>query len=232
MFTLLKQAVSVPRLTGALTGLAVTAALLFGAAPASAANFSFTGTIAQDDTVQFFNFSVGAASTVTLLTYSYAGGVQADGNVVAQGGFDPILSLFDASTGLLINSNDDGLSSQVGTDIITGFTFDTFLQSALGIGTYTVAVSQFDNFAIGPFLINGFLQTGSPNFTASFGCSNGQFCDVGGFNRTNSWAFDVLNVNSAVVVPPSVIPIPAALPLFLTGLAGLGFIARRKKQAA
>lgn len=31
---------------------------------------------------------------------------------------------------------------------------------------------------------------------------------------------------------PTVVPIPAALPLFLTALAGLGFMARRKKLAA
>ncbi len=31
-------------------------------------------------------------------------------------------------------------------------------------------------------------------------------------------------------IPP--VPLPAALPLFLSGLAGLGFIARRRKQTA
>ena len=32
--------------------------------------------------------------------------------------------------------------------------------------------------------------------------------------------------------PPEVIPLPAALPLFLTGLAGLGLMRRRKRQAS
>ena len=41
-----------------------------------------------------------------------------------------------------------------------------------------------------------------------------------------------IGVTSASLFPPSsVIPLPAALPLFLTGLAGLGLMRRRKRQA-
>lgn len=49
--------------------------------------------------MQLFNFTVGASSTVTLVTKSYAGGILADGTVISACGFDPILTLFD-STGL------------------------------------------------------------------------------------------------------------------------------------
>jgi hypothetical protein len=70
-------------------------------------------------------------------------------------------------------------------------------------GTYTVAISQFDNFAVGPNLSNGFLQS-NPNFTAIY-CSNGQFCDVTGNNRTSAWAFDILNVDTAAVPEPMTI---------------------------
>ena len=38
-----------------------------------------------------------ATSTVTLQTYGYAGGTNAAGQVIAQGGFDPILALFDST---------------------------------------------------------------------------------------------------------------------------------------
>ncbi len=56
--------------------------------PVQAADFSFRGNFSTDDEVHLFNFSVGATSTVTLKTLSYAGGTQADGTVISAGGFD------------------------------------------------------------------------------------------------------------------------------------------------
>ena len=196
---------------------------------ASAASFSFTGTFSADDDVQLFNFTAGGASTVTMRTYSYAGGVQADGNVVSAGGFDPILALFD-NAGNFIGQNDDGAIGTVSTDPNTIEAWDTYLDVALVAGNYTVAIMQYDNFALGPTLSDGFLQTGNPFFTGTLGnCSNGQFCDVSGVNpynnRTNEWAFDVLNVATA-----SVVPIPAAAWLFGSGLIGLIGVARRKRS--
>ena len=50
--------------------------------------------------------------------------------------------------------------------------------------------------------------------------------------RDNHWAFDVLNVNAAVVVLPrvDVVPEPENYALMLAGLGLLGFIVRRRKQ--
>src|SRR3954449_4659978 len=118
---------------------------ILAASLASAANFSFQGSLTRDDQVQLFTFSVGSASTVTLRTWSYAGGVNAAGATIARGGFDPILALFD-STGARINQNDDG-NSNVPADSVTTAHFDTFLQSVLGPGVYTVSVMEYDNFA-------------------------------------------------------------------------------------
>jgi len=210
-------------------GVSMFSGMFFG--PAWALNFSFTGTFSQDDEVQLFDFSVGTFSTVTLKTLSYAGGTQADGNMVSAGGFDPILALFD-STGGLIDENDDGSPPDVGTDPGTGQAYDTFLQLGLNPGDYTVAISQYDNFAIGPNLSNGFDRVGSGNFTgAGFSCSNGAFCDVEGENRTNGWAFDILNVEGASLPggSPDPVPEPSALFLLGTGLAGLVVLRGRKK---
>ena len=55
------------------------AAILACTTPSKADNFSFTGSFAVDNDVQLFNFSVTAPSTVTLRTWSYAGGTNAAG---------------------------------------------------------------------------------------------------------------------------------------------------------
>lgn len=192
-------------------------------APAFAADFSFRGTFSTDDEVQLFNFTVGAPSTVTLRTYSYAGGTQSDGTVVPRGGFDPILALFDGA-GNFIGQNDDGGPSLVPTDPVTSTAWDTFLSRILAPGNYTVSVMQYDNFANGPTLANGFSRQGAGNF-------RGGFIDVSGTvgaQRTSAWAFDILNVEQAEVIPSTPIPTPALLP----GLVGLGVAALRKRKAA
>lgn len=201
---------------------------------ANAADFSFQRNFSQDDDVQLFNFSVGTSSNVTLRTYSYAGGTQADGTVVAAGGFDPVLALFDAA-GNFINLNDDGGFS-VPADPVTGASFDSFLQALLAPGNYTASVMQFNNFPVGPTLADGFIRDGDGNFTAPF-CLSGAtaFCDVTGTARTNAWAFDVLNVSSAVVVPPTSkdVPEPALLSgLVMLGVAGLKSRKNKMTEAA
>jgi PEP-CTERM motif len=197
------------------------------ASPVRATDFSFTGSFTSDDNVQLFNFTVGAPSNVTLRTWSYAGGINAAGQSIARGGFDPILAVFNAS-GAVIGQNDDGGSS-VPADSVTGSHFDTFLTlNSLAAGNYRVSVMEFDNFAIGPNLSNGFERQGQGNFTVAFGnCPGGHFVDVNGPPggcRDGHWAFDILNVSEANVVPPTV-PEPASLLLVATGL--LGFALRR-----
>src|SRR5271166_7001129 len=91
--------------------------------------FSFTGTFTQDDQLELFQFTAPSAS-VTLRTWSYAGGTNAAGHLISPGGFDPVLSLFDATGGLMSSSpltasNDDGAG--VGTDLSTGNAFDSLL---------------------------------------------------------------------------------------------------------
>lgn len=51
----------------------------------------------------------------------------------------------------------------------------------LAAGNYTATLTQFDSFAVGPLLTDGFRGTGYENF--------------GG--RDSHWALDVLNVSSA-----------------------------------
>ncbi|MFL6752380.1 MAG: DVUA0089 family protein, partial [Sphingomicrobium sp.] len=145
--------------------------------PDGTQGFSFTGTLATANTVLQFDFTITAQSDITLRTYSYAGGTNAAGQAIPSGGFDPILALFDAA-GALIGQNDDG-GSNVPADPTTGSHYDTFLQRALAAGNYTVTVTAYSNFAVGPNLSNGFTGGGSFN------------------GRTANFAFDVLGADTA-----------------------------------
>ncbi|MGH8763084.1 MAG: DVUA0089 family protein [Nitrosospira sp.] len=180
---------------------------------ANAADFSFAGGFANDNEVQEFNFAVaGAAQDVTLRTWSYAGGTDAAGTVIARGGFDPIVSLFNASTGSLIGVNDDG---HLVTDPVSGNSYDSFLMQTLAAGNYTATVTQYSSFPSGS-LADGFQGTGHSDF--------------GG--RDSHWALDVLNVGSASLGDSYVSPIPEpeSYALLLAGLGLVGFMARRKKS--
>lgn len=148
------------------------------------------------------------SSVVTLRTLSYAGGVNASGQTIGRGGFDPILAVFD-SQGRLIGQNDDGGSS-VPADPVTGRHYDTFLTVSLPPGTYTVCIMQYDNFANGPNLSNGFVDTGRGNFTAALYGPPGAtdpFWDANSSKRDGHWAFDILNVNQAQAIPKPAIKI-------------------------
>ncbi len=187
----------------------------------SASTVSFTGSLANDNSVALQALTVTSDSAVTFRTYSYAGGVNGAGTIVPSGGFDPILDLFD-SHGALIAESDDG-GSLVPADPTTLQNFDVYLKAALPAGSYTVALAQYDNFANGPDLSAGFPQTSS-TFTSEFGCSNGVFCDVTGANRTASWALDITTVSAASTMAPE----PSVAALFAVGLSVLGIFRGRK----
>ncbi|NJC04930.1 hypothetical protein GGQ97_000723 [Sphingomonas kaistensis] len=187
----------------------VAATLFATGTAASAADYSYSGSLAGPNAVQLFNFTVTSPSSVTLRTYSYAGGINAAGQTITSGGFDPILALFDGS-GELVGENDDG-GLNVPADATTGSRYDTFLQALLQPGTYTVSVAAYSNFAIGPNLSNGFENDGTFD------------------GRANRWAFDILNVNSAIQV--GAVPEPGTWALMLVGFGAIGASLRRRRRA-
>ena len=178
---------------------------------AGAANFSFTGNFDRDDDVQLFRFAVDGPglNLVTLLTLSYAGGVNSAGVVVPAGGFDPVIALFDGA-GTLIAENDDGANA---VDPATGLSLDAFLEIGIPAGGYFVALTQSPNFALGPSLADGFELAGIGDFA-------GGFVDAFGNPRDGGWALDILDVASAAAVGAAV-PVPGTLWLFGVSLLGL-----------
>ncbi len=152
-------------------------------------NFSYTGNLTNDDSVQLFNLSIREASTVSIRTLSYSGGKNADGKIIPPGGFDPILTLFDSDGNYIDESND------IDTD---NDKYDALLTKDLVAGNYIVAISQYPNSATLTTLQDAFIEgSGESNFN----------------NRSNQWALDIQNVNTA-----SPVSLSAALKLFGTAL--------------
>ena len=192
---------------------------------ASANSFSYTGSFVTDDQIQEFLFSLSATSTVTTVTYSYAGGTNQAGASIPEGGFDPWLAIFNSSGGL-VASNDDGTCGQVGTDSVTGACFDSYISESLSAGSYTLVLSQSDNSPAGGTLGDGYTRTGQTDFTSSFGCSNGEFCDINADNRTPNWAVDIDNVTSSSL-PGAAAPEPSTFLLLGAGFTGMVMLRRR-----
>ncbi|MEW6760203.1 MAG: DVUA0089 family protein [Pseudomonadota bacterium] len=195
---------------------------LFGLASlAQADNISFTGNFTYDNDVQRFNFTLAEASTVTLRSWSYAGGVNAAGQTIQRGGFDPILALFSAD-GLRIDEQDDADCPLVPADEVTNACYDVNFTRELAAGNYIVTIQQYDNFARGD-LADGFDYDG-----VAYRNFRDGFVDAADDKRDGHWAFDILNVNSAEI--PDEVPEPASMAILAAGVAGMGLARRRKAK--
>jgi hypothetical protein len=72
------------------------------ATPLFSANFSFVGSFDHDNDVQLFRIFLLSDSTVTVQTLGFGGGTNAAGQFVTAGGFESVLAIFRADTGVLL----------------------------------------------------------------------------------------------------------------------------------
>lgn len=188
---------------------------------ASAANISYTGEFTYDNDVKLFQFTVDTLSTVGLRTWSYAGGINAAGETIARGGFDPIVALFN-SAGQLIGEQDDGECHRVAADAVSRQCWDINYSIELAPGTYTASLQQYNNYHVSNNLADGFYYQDVQyrNFR------NG-FVDEMDIRRNGSWAFDLLNVSL-----PAAADVPEPGSIWLVGAALAGLTALRRRRAA
>lgn len=146
---------------------------------ASASTFSTSGDFAADNSFYELTFSESASTNFSAVTTSFA-----------EGGFLPVLTLFNATTGAAIANDGSGLG-------------DASLSALLSSGTYNLFLTEFPNVASGD-LSSGFLFGNSPTATGDVcGVSGGTFLNAITCEPTSSHYALTTTSNTAVTPEPA-----------------------------
>jgi hypothetical protein len=199
-----------------LKALVATTALVATAVAASATvvytdgiSSPYTGAYRPTDT----SFSVlfnAAAAGATALTFDLIGGLSLDG-----------INFYEDDFTLKVNGVDALIAS---IDLGGGGAAPTAFLNTGGFGYYNYTTNFFEG---GIMTIVGSINLNAGLNTLTFLYSSLSDPNHAGFQGVGDESWGVNNVN---VAGASVVPLPAALPLFMAGLAGIGFSTRRRKS--
>jgi hypothetical protein len=198
----------------------------------TAETISLTGLLLNPEDAVSVDFTLATPGPVALQTYGFGGGINADGNTISPGGFDPFVGLFSNTGGgaLFVNGTSDILSNYssgcppAGTVTIGAIPKQcgdvSLVFGALPAGSYKVLLTDGEYlstavFEAAPaFLADGFTDLSGGVFQTCYGAAN---CNT----DTANWALDI----SAPAGTFS--PEPSSLTLVGFGIAvGLGIRCR------
>ena len=161
------------------------------------------------------NFAVPVTSIMSAISFSYGGGTNGNGALIAQNGFEPYLSLFDGS-GNFLASTFFGTTCPAGANANTDTLqcFDKLLDGGvLAAGNYSIAISAFENLS---FAENSGAGTLADGFTGLGNLALGE--DL-------HYAFDVM------LTPTTASPVPEpGSGILLSGAALVWYLSSKKSQ--
>jgi hypothetical protein len=197
--------------------LALLSLCMAAAIPAHADDFTYTGTLAADNSIASFTIDTASMMTFSFYTTSYGGGLNLDGTTSPSGGFIPNLTLFSVLDGSPVNNaGASGMcSGSMMADPTTHHCDDAAFSAILNPGQYVLDLTEFPNVAIGG-INDGFLFAGDPTATGD-SCGGGTFLETDTApctQRTDDYA---VNINSSPVpeLPTWYLVFPPAAALLL-----------------
>jgi hypothetical protein len=196
---------------------------------ARAVSVTQTGSFGSDNQIYTYVLNLPTAQTVDIYTTSYGGGMNLDKTISQAGGFLPALTVFSASTGMVVDCAAMGLTcnSNGGTqmtsailtaDPMTGLVNDAFLRESLNAGSYIIDLTEVPNVANGDFNSN-------PQFLFSNDATaTGDVCGVSGGTFLETDMAPCAQRNGNFTLNIGTVPEPAsfwlALPVLAFGLIG------------
>jgi hypothetical protein len=193
------------------------AVFVFAASYAAAASVSYVGNLdaANANDFALFQFTLSIAANVDIQTWGYGGGANAQGAVIAAGGFAPYVSLFQGSGNgaTFLSSNAGGLCPP-GNPIPA--CEDATLKTNLAAGTYTVALSVFENMSFAE-------NTGSGTLGDGFVGLGNYYDAASGIDRTPAYALDITS--------PGIAPEPSSVALVVSAALFLIYTRRRRLRS-